>query len=410
MKKALLTVLVSLTAILAKAQLGANQGDVYEISNNSGNIISNTVMHKIWLYRNSAGSDWYSASVHDGIAVDLSFLEPGISTRAWWERNPRTGEQRWGNSGQTWLTLSDAKLGIGTNVPTAPLQIMSLGGDSRPGGVNAASASTLKLSRAGTPFHAFPESAEFRIGHGSPTLSGSQLDLYLNGAANNTDMPDQQVMTWLYNGHVGIGRTDPGANLHIQNLVGSRPGGVNAPTIPVLRMGRAGTQSYSYSESAEFRIGHGGSNVWGSQLDLYINGGANQTETPDQQVMTWQYNGNVGIGTATPAERLSVNGNIRSKEIKVDSENWPDYVFLPDYQLPSLTQIEQQIKLKGHLPDMPSAKEVELNGIALGEMNKLLLKKVEELTLHLIEKEKQLENQNERLVEIERKFEKFSKK
>lgn len=101
----------------------------------------------------------------------------------------------------------------------------------------------------------------------------------------------------------------------------------------------------------------------------------------------------MGIGTVSPAERLSVNGNIRSKEIKVEATNWPDYVFLPDYQLPSLTQIEEQIKLKGHLPDMPSAKEVETNGIALGEMNKLLLKKVEELTLHLIDQNKQLQDQ-----------------
>lgn len=405
MKKSLLTLAVLLSVNIVKAQLGPNKGDAYEISNNNGNTISNSVMHKIWLYRNSAGNDWYSASVHDGIAVDLSFLEPGVTTRAWWERNPLTGEQRWGNSGQTWLTLSDAKVGVGTPAPTAPLQIMSLGGESRPGGVNIPSASALKLSRPGTPSYSYPESAEFRVAHGSPTIWGSQLDLYINGAANNTDVPDQQVMTWLYNGHVGIGRTDPGANLHIQNLVGSKPGGVNAPTIPVLRMGRIGTASYSYSEAAEFRIGHGGSNVWGSQLDLYINGGANQTETPDQQVMTWQYNGNVGIGTTTPAERLSVNGNIRSKEVKVEASNWPDYVFLPDYKLPTLTQIAEQIKIKGHLPDMPSAKEVDTNGIALGEMNKLLLKKVEELTLHLIEKEKQLENQNKRLVKIERKFE-----
>lgn len=390
MKKSLLTLAILLSVNMVKAQLGPNQGDVYEISNNSGNIISNTVMHKIWLYRNSAGNDWYSASVHDGIAVDLSFLEPGISTRAWWERNPMTGAQKWGNSGQTWLTLSDAKLGIGTNAPTAPLQVMSLGGDSRPGGINAASASALKLSRVGTPSYSYPESAEFRVGHGSPAIWGSQLDLYLNGASNQNDIPDQQVMTWLYNGNVGIGRTDPGANLHIQNLVGSKPGGVNAPTISVLRMGRMGTASYSYPESAEFRIGHGGSNVWGSQLDLYINGGANQTETPDQQVMTWQYNGNVGIGTTTPAERLSVNGHIRAVEIKVEATNWPDYVFQPDYELPTLTQIGEQIKLKGHLPDMPSAKEVETNGIALGEMNKLLLKKVEELTLHLINENKKL--------------------
>ncbi len=110
--------------------------------------------------------------------------------------------------------------------------------------------------------------------------------------------------------------------------------------------------------------------------------------------------GNVGIGTTTPAERLSVNGNIRSKEVKVEASNWPDYVFDQDYQLPTLAEIEQQIKLNGHLPDMPSAKEVELNGIALGEMNKLLLKKVEELTLHLISQHKTMEilnSENERL-------------
>lgn len=390
MKKYLLTLVALMSVQLIKAQLGPNQGDTYEISNNSGNTIANSVMHKTWLYRNSAGNDWFSASVHDGIAVDVSFLEPGVSTRAWWERNPYTGAQKWGNSGQTWLTLSDAKLGVGTNAPTAPLQIVSLGGESRPGGINAASSNALKLSRPGTPNYSYPESAEFRVAHGSPTVWGSQLDLYINGAANNTDVPDQQVMTWLYNGHVGIGRTDPGANLHIQNLVGSKPGGVNAPTIPVLRMGRTGTPGYSYAEAVEFRLGHGGSNVWGSQLDLYINGGSNQIETPDQQVMTWQYNGNVGIGTATPQDRLSVNGNIRSKEVKVEAANWPDYVFQPNYQLPSLNQIEEQIKLNGHLPDMPSAKEVEANGIALGEMNKLLLKKVEELTLHLIDLSKQV--------------------
>ena len=116
-------------------------------------------------------------------------------------------------------------------------------------------------------------------------------------------------------------------------------------------------------------------------------------------------NGNMGLGTISPTERLSVNGNIRSKEIKVEAKDWPDYVFQQDYQLPTLAEIEQQIKLNGHLTDMPSAKEVEINGIALGEMNKLLLKKVEELTLHLIEKEKQMEEQNRRLIQVERKFE-----
>jgi len=70
---------------------------------------------------------------------------------------------------------------------------------------------------------------------------------------------------------------------------------------------------------------------------------------------------------------------------------WADYVFLPDYQLPTLQEVERHIREKGHLKDIPSEKEVEKEGVDLGEMNKKLLAKVEELTLYLIEQNKKLE-------------------
>ena len=123
----------------------------------------------------------------------------------------------------------------------------------------------------------------------------------------------------------------------------------------------------------------------------------------ENMLMSLTSSGNLGIGISQPGERLAVNGNIRSKEVNVEASNWPDYVFLPDYELPTLTEIEQQIKLNGHLPDMPSAREVEINGIALGEMNKLLLKKVEELTLHLINESKKVivrDDEVNRLIKI----------
>ncbi|WP_443938789.1 hypothetical protein [Pedobacter sp. MW01-1-1] len=101
-------------------------------------------------------------------------------------------------------------------------------------------------------------------------------------------------------------------------------------------------------------------------------------------------NGNVGIGISAPTEKLAVNGNIRAKEIKVESNNWPDYVFEKEYNLLSLTELENYVKTHKHLPEVPSQKEVQENGLALGEMNKALLKKVEELTLHLIEKDKEI--------------------
>ncbi len=99
---------------------------------------------------------------------------------------------------------------------------------------------------------------------------------------------------------------------------------------------------------------------------------------------------NVGIGTLTPQEKLSVNGKIRAKEIKVEATNWPDYVFKQNYDLMPLQQLETYIKANGHLPGVPSAQKAQQEGVELGEMNKILLKKIEELTLHLIEKDKQL--------------------
>ncbi len=119
--------------------------------------------------------------------------------------------------------------------------------------------------------------------------------------------------------------------------------------------------------------------------------------------ITMDPNGNLGIGIETPGEKLSVNGNIRAREIKVETSNWPDYVFKPSYNLLPLRATEQFILTNGHLPDVPKAEEVESNGVSLGEMNKILLKKVEELTLHLIEKDKMLDDVNRRLKKIEDK-------
>lgn len=104
--------------------------------------------------------------------------------------------------------------------------------------------------------------------------------------------------------------------------------------------------------------------------------------------------GNVGIGITNPAEKLAVNGNIRAKEIKVEAANWPDYVFDESYDVGTLKGLESYIKTNKHLPEMPSAKEIEANGIAVSEMLKLQQKKIEELTLHLIELSKKVEVQD----------------
>ena len=102
-------------------------------------------------------------------------------------------------------------------------------------------------------------------------------------------------------------------------------------------------------------------------------------------------NGNVVIGTSdTQGYKLAVNGTIRAKEVKVESE-WADFVFKKDYNLPALEEVEQHIEENGTLPGVPSEKEVKANGVNLAETNVLLLQKIEELTLYIIQQEKRME-------------------
>ncbi|SEN74625.1 hypothetical protein SAMN05216436_12115 [bacterium A37T11] len=124
--------------------------------------------------------------------------------------------------------------------------------------------------------------------------------------------------------------------------------------------------------------------------DLYIRSTLAGTTNTGNLILN-DGNGKVGIGTASPQAKLSVNGNILAKEIKIKTDiSVPDYVFKADYKLPSLEEIAEYINRNGHLPEVQSAVEVKQDGLDLAAMNLLLLKKVEELTLHLIAKEKDI--------------------
>ncbi len=113
-------------------------------------------------------------------------------------------------------------------------------------------------------------------------------------------------------------------------------------------------------------------------------------------------NGSMGIGTTIPDAKLAVKGNIHAEEVKVDlSVPGPDYVFKHDYNLKSLEEVQNYIKKNGHLPNIPSAQEMEENGIQLGEMNMKLLEKIEELVLYTLEQEERLSEQELRLQKIE---------
>ncbi|MGN6490409.1 MAG: hypothetical protein ACTHLE_00320 [Agriterribacter sp.] len=108
--------------------------------------------------------------------------------------------------------------------------------------------------------------------------------------------------------------------------------------------------------------------------------------------------GNVGIGTTNPQAKLAVNGDIFSTKVKVTQTGWPDYVFYPNYKLPPLKEVEKFIQQYKHLPDVPSASEVEKNGLDLGNNQALLLKKIEELTLYIIEQDKINKEQDNKII------------
>ncbi len=113
----------------------------------------------------------------------------------------------------------------------------------------------------------------------------------------------------------------------------------------------------------------------------------------------------IGHTTSIPGYKLSVDGSIISEEVKVQmSENWPDYVFDQEYDLMPLDEVNEFIKEKNHLPGVPSAAEVsEENGFHLGEMNRVLLEKVEELTLYILQQQEELEKQKKRIIALEKR-------
>ena len=139
----------------------------------------------------------------------------------------------------------------------------------------------------------------------------------------------------------------------------------------------------------------------GNEMELWGKSGNNYY---GPHILVTRNSGNVAIGNDfASGYKLSVDGKIACEEVLVKaSGSWPDYVFCDNYNLVSLQELEQKIDLEKHLPGLPSAKEIEENGVLLGDMQKMLLEKIEELTLHLIQ-------QNKKIEALEKEIEKMKK-
>ncbi|KXX71240.1 hypothetical protein AVL50_09290 [Flammeovirga sp. SJP92] len=193
-----------------------------------------------------------------------------------------------------------------------------------------------------------------------------------------------RAMTIKKEGNVGIGTDSPEAVLNINKSIN------NFWTTKIKNTG-------GKSQGLLIQNGYGRSSNDNSSIIL-------QCEDNDQNVrFKVQSNGKVGIGTSTPDSRLTVAGKIHAQEVKVtvSAGETPDYVFKEDYHLMSLEEIEKYIQLHRHLPEVKSASQIEEEGLHLAEMNLLLLKKVEELTLYTIEQEKEISNLKNELKEVQ---------
>ncbi len=121
--------------------------------------------------------------------------------------------------------------------------------------------------------------------------------------------------------------------------------------------------------------------------------------------------GNVGIGTTSPSEKLTVKGKILASEVKVVAlETIPDFVFNDDFKLRPLAEVEAFVKQYKHLPDIPSEKDIRADGVALGEMQLKLLQKIEELTLYLIAEKKQTDALKKENNDLKQRYEQLEQR
>ncbi|MFQ6603187.1 hypothetical protein [Flavobacterium sp. C3NV] len=214
--------------------------------------------------------------------------------------------------------------------------------------------------------------------------------------------------SFIYSGNFGIGTTNPTSKLTIQ----ASPDGYPTPLKAISILGPNSPENSNSARDLSWDFAAAGSAVIrsfrGANWDTYLQFMTNHSLGGDapQVRMHINDNGNIGIGTTTPDSKLTVAGNIHAQEVKVtiNAGLVPDYVFANDYKLKSLQEVEDYIKQNSHLPEIQSAREIEKNGLMLAKMNLDLLKKIEEMTLYMIEQNKQIINLKNRLEKVENNF------
>ncbi|WP_126246298.1 hypothetical protein [Chitinophaga rhizosphaerae] len=288
--------------------------------------------------------------------------------------------------------------------------------------------------------------------HNNANLLESHTNFHISTAGLNNNIffetgrgageaaPVRMIITG--NGRIGIGTSNPAAHMHISAPSNSQPlmittsdhhydsayvrflNGTSTPGqfLPTIRgRGLTGNRPLGFIVGGEIEdivssaephaaaVMAQGVSKAGTAL---VYGNVFSVINATTPMMIVKANGNVGIGTTNPGtNKLAVEGTIAARKVKVtQSSPWPDFVFKPEYKLPSLEDVVAHIRSKGHLPGIPTEAEIAKNGQDLGEMNAKLLQKVEELTLYLIDmtaNNERLQREND---DIRRRLDNLEKK
>ncbi|WP_299156982.1 hypothetical protein [uncultured Tenacibaculum sp.] len=305
------------------------------------------------------------------------------------------------------MNIDNGFVGIGTVTPTAKLDVN--------GNINFASSQGVWLTGK-TDTGGINSSTQLKTGHYQSLIrqkTASDHVVNIGGIGDvfgffgfdknrTSNGVDHSLVMNTNNGNVGIGTVSPNAKLQINDT------GLSSVTTFQLnnRFKFRGDGVMTWGLNSDYGIlsWDSGRTIMGARegKDLVLLASGNEKLRVLQ-------NGNVGIGTTTipTGYKLAIAGKTITEEVKVQLKvNWPDYVFDKAYDLPTLKEVEKHIEEKGHLPNIPSAKEVKENkGIELGKMNAKLLEKIEELTLYTIQQEKEIQE----LKKQERVVEKLSK-
>lgn len=248
----------------------------------------------------------------------------------------------------------------------------------------------------------------FASGTGLEIQQAGPVTLRMENSTNSKSMEFRQTATYfsLFNinaqntifsengGFVGIGTVAPIARLQVYENTAAN----NTANGITIEQGGTGNALLQFLQTGVQRWTMGIDNANARSFKIATGIGLG---TADK--FTILTSGNVGIGTTTPDQLLSVNGNIHGKSMIVDLAGLPDYVFHSNYYLPTLESVQAYIDKNHHLQDVPTATEVEKTGMNLGDMNKVLLKKVEELTLYVIDLNKQLKQTQKEVSRLKRK-------